>query len=151
MSDTSGSRGMRAAAVGVLLAWVGALLAAVVTAGVGVAGLAGWSSSFVQRVDVSGGLGLVVLDVAPTWEAGGVREICAEVDIVDYPTECLGFVLSDHAGGAGSVDGVARQGDVVPQSHRAQRTPRPRRGAGLERAARLAVPHAGARAAGRRR
>lgn len=116
MGDTSGSRGMRIAAVGVLLAWVGALLAAVVTAGVGVAGLAGWSSSFVQRVDVSGGLGLVVLDVAPTWEAGGVREICAEVDIVDYPTECLAFILRDHAGAAGSVDGVARQGDVVPQS-----------------------------------
>ena len=113
---TRSSHGMRAATVAVLIGWVGTLLAAVVTAGVGVAGLTGWSDSFVQRVDVSAGLGLVVLDVAPTWEAGGVREICAEIDIDDYPTECLAFVLSDHAGGAGSVDGVARQGDVVPQS-----------------------------------
>ena len=113
---TGSPRGLRAAAVAVLVGWVGALLAAVVTAGVGVAGLAGWSGSFVQRVDISAGLGLVVLDVAPTWEAGGVREICAEVDIVDYPTECLALILSDHAGAIGSVDGVARQGDVVPQS-----------------------------------
>ncbi|WP_240917307.1 DUF2975 domain-containing protein [Nocardioides sp. HDW12B] len=109
------SRGMRAASVAVLVGWVGALLAAVVTAGVGVAGLAGWSDSFVQRVDLSGGLGLVELDVAPTWEAGGVREICAEVDLRDYPTECLGFILDDGSGDS-QVGGVVRQGDVVPQS-----------------------------------
>ena len=111
-----GSPGMRAASVAVLLGWLGALLAAVVTAGAGVAGLAGWSDSFVQRVDLTGGLGLVELDVAPTWQAGGVREICAEVDLRDYPTECLGFVLQDGSTRTTTADGVARQGDVVPQS-----------------------------------
>lgn len=112
---TDSSRGMRAASVAVLVGWVATLLAAVVTAGVGAAGLAGWSDSFVQRVDLSGGLGLVEIDVAPTWEAGGVREVCAEVDVRDYPAECLGFVLQDGSTQA-TVDGVFRQGDVVPQS-----------------------------------
>ena len=111
---TGSSRGMRAASVAVLVGWVGALLAALVTAGVGVAGLTGWSDSFVQRVDLTGGLGLVTVDVAPTWEGVSGAEICRSVDIVDYPTDCLAFVLND--GVTPVVDGVARQGDVVPRS-----------------------------------
>ena len=78
MSDTSGSRGMRAAAVGVLLAWVGALLAAAVTAGVGVAGLAGWSDSFIHRFElVPRGIGVFTIDVAPTWEGVSGEPKCA--------------------------------------------------------------------------
>ena len=112
MSNTSGARGMRVAAVGVLLAWVGTLLAAIVVAGVGVAGLAGLSDSFVQRVDLVPGTGLVTLDVAPTWEVSSGGRVCREVDLVDYPTGCYGFVFSQGQGQV--VDGVAQQGDVVP-------------------------------------
>ncbi len=114
MSDTSGSRGMRIAAVGVLLAWVGALLAAVVTAGVGVAGLAGWSDSFIHRFELVPGVGVFTIDVAPTWEGVSGGPVCREVDIDDYPTDCYGFVLNQ--GENVVVDGVAQQGDVIPLS-----------------------------------
>ena len=114
MLEPPGSRGMRIAAVGVLLAWVGTLLAAVATAGVGVAGLAGWSDSFVQRFELVPGLGVVTIDVAPTWEGTSGGEVCREVDIDDYPTDCYGFVLNQ--GENVVADGVAQQGDVVPLS-----------------------------------
>lgn len=120
MSPHTRTRGMRLATLGVLVGWIATLVAGVVTAAVGVAGLVGWSDSFVQRIDLTAGLGLVTVDVAPTWQAGGAWEICREVDIVDYPTDCLAFVLSDRSAeaGGGVVDGIARQGDVVPQSVR---------------------------------
>lgn len=40
--------------------------------------------------------------------------MCREVDIDDYPTDCYGFLLNN--GDDIVVDGVAQQGDVVPQT-----------------------------------
>ena len=148
MSDTSGSRGMRIAAVGVLIAWVGALLAAVVTAGVGVAGLAGWSDSFVQRVELVPGTSASSRSTSPRpgRRAAAGRSAVRSTSTTTPPTA----TASSSTTARTSPRRRRAAGRRRPPERRPHRTARLRRRTGLEPAHRLAVRDGRALAAGRR-
>jgi hypothetical protein len=110
MATISEPRGMRVAAAAALVAWVATLVAATVVAGVGVAGLAGWSDGFVKRVALVPGTDLVTVDVAPTWEVVGGGQVCQRFDLRDRPTDCYGLMF--RGADPEVVGGVARQGEV---------------------------------------
>lgn len=102
-------RGVRVLSAITLLATAAVTLLALIIAGVGVAGAAGWADDY--RLSTPGPVGV---GYQPTWGVTSGGEVCDPVRITDYTAGCYGFVMFQ--GGQKVVDDEVVQGEMHPQA-----------------------------------